>query len=128
MATAHDEVRAAGGAAVGIGTAAAYQARGLLKRGHPFPLWLDPERRVYDALGLGRLSLARFLFDARGWGRYLRSLAAVRRQGLITAHYSVLSGVALTDAAGEVRYVHRATGLGDYPPVDELIGRLRELA
>ena len=83
---------------------------------------------MYDALGLGRLSLARFLFDARGWGRYLRSLAAVRRQGLITAHYSVLSGVALTDAAGEVRYVHRATGLGDYPPVDELIGRLRELA
>lgn len=75
----------AAGAILGIGPAAPCQTELLQRRGIPFPLLLDPERRVARAIGLGRLSLLPFLADPRGWHRWLASWFRGEWQGAVTA-------------------------------------------
>lgn len=109
---------------IGIGTAAPFQARRLMDGSIPFELLLDPQRRLYEALGLRTQSLGRFVFNLRAWLRWVRSFL-VRGQGRITGHYSVLPGVAIVDATGDVAYLYRGSGLGDYPDLDEVLDRLQ---
>jgi len=127
LATAFQEIEASGAGAIGIATAAPDQAQALIDGGIPFPLLLDREMRTYDALGIGRQSLLGFISDYRGWGRWMRGFLRNRRQGRITADYSVLSGVAIADAEGEIVWIHRGEGLGDYPRLERVLARLREL-
>ena len=125
LASARTELDEIGAAAIGVGPQAPDQAARLLANGYTYPLLLDPDYNVGNALGVGRQSLARYLFNLRAWGRWLWAFLTNRRQGRITGHYSNLPGTAVVDAAGEVHWVHRGTGLGDYPPVERI---LRELA
>ena len=49
----YDAVQAAGGRAVGVSVGAEHQARWLMEeRGIRFPLLLDPDRRLYEAIDL----------------------------------------------------------------------------
>jgi len=109
-----------GAGRIGIGPHAAYQARGLLERGIDFPLLLDPEHLVGAAIGMRRQSLLRFLFDVRGWWRWLRALGSAR-QGIITGGWWELPAVIVIDRDCEVLWAHRGRFIGDYPTMDQVM-------
>lgn len=117
FAAVHDSIKTQGGAVIGIAPAAPHQAERLMGTSISFALYLDPGQLVGERMGIGRQSLGRFLFNVPAWGRYTSALVTSRRQGRITGHYSNLPGIAVTDAAGDVTYLYRGTGLGDYPPL-----------
>ncbi len=114
-----------GGSALGIGTAAGYQARRLADRGIDFPLLLDPKRAAYDAFAMHRQSLTRFVFDLRAWLRWLRHFPR-HGQGRITGHYSTTPGVVIVDEAGRVHYSYCGSALGDYPKLDDVLSALED--
>jgi hypothetical protein len=120
-----EEVGQAGGAALGVSVGADYQARWLVeRRGIRFPLLVDRQRRVYDALDLPRrwwVSL-----NPRGWWNYARAITRGSRQGMIIEP-NQLPGLALLDAEANVVWVHRGRALGDYPSLDEVLARLQRL-
>jgi hypothetical protein len=120
-----DEVREAGGTALGVSVGAEHQARWLVeKRGIRVPLLVDPDRRIYDALDLPRkwwVSL-----NPRGWWNYARAIARSSRQGRIIEP-NQLPGLALLDANGNAVWVHRGRALGDYPKLDHVLGELERL-
>lgn len=124
VAAAQEPIEDRGGAAIGIAPAAPYQARHLMGKQIPFPLFLDPDRSVSEALGIGTQSRARFLLNAPGWWRWLRAFAAHRRQGRLTGHFSTLPGIAVVTADGDVTFRHRGAGLGDYPPLGQVVAAL----
>lgn len=116
----------AGADVVGIGPAAPYQAARLKSSGRvPFPLFLDPDRAAYEALAVGRQPLFRYIFNLAAWMRWVRGFLRTRRQYRITGRYSVLPAVAVVDAAASPMWVHRGTGIADYPPVAEVLRRVR---
>ncbi|MCJ7725490.1 MAG: redoxin domain-containing protein [Acidimicrobiia bacterium] len=125
LAARHHELAGAGGAVIGIGPAADYQARHLQEKGGiPFPLLLDPDHQVAAAIGLGRQPLYRFVFHLKGWWRWLKSVVRTR-QGAITGAYWEAPAVILVDAKARVVWAHRGRFLGDYPPIDDTVGRLQ---
>lgn len=113
------ELEGVGVAALGVSVGAAHQARWLIEeRGIRFPLLVDPERRVYDALDLPRkwwVSL-----NPRGWWNYARAIARGNRQGRIIEP-NQLPGLAVLDAEANAVWIHRGRALGDYPPLDRVL-------
>jgi hypothetical protein len=121
LAAAHDRIEAGGGAVIGVGPRAAYQARLLAERGGiPFPLVLDPDHGVARAAGLERQPLWRFLFDLRAWWRWLRSFLRVG-QGLITGGWWEVPAMIVVDSTCRPVWAHRGRSIGDYPPLDEVL-------
>lgn len=123
---AEPEIAAIGARVVGVATGADYQARQLIEAGVPFPLLLDPDRNLYRALGLDHIRWHRFLQPAT-WRRYLRASRGAR-QGRLTGDLRQAPGVAIIDTERRLRYLHRGTTLGDYPPLEEVLAALREIA
>lgn len=120
-----DEVRAAGGAALGVSVGAPHQARWLVEeRGIRFPLLVDPDRHVYEALDLPRRWWVGL--NPRGWWNYGRALARGNRQGRIIEP-NQLPGLALLDADANAVWIHRGRALGDYPELDRVLDELRRL-
>jgi hypothetical protein len=118
-----DEIEALGARVIGVGTGADYQARELMAGGVPFTLLVDPERNLYRALGLDHIRWYRFL-QPTTWARYLRA-AGRARPGRLAGDVRQAPGVAIVDTAYRLRYLHRGTTLGDYPPVGEVLAALR---
>lgn len=118
-----------------MGTGAPDQARRLEERGVPFSCLLDPERNLYRALGIRRVSPWQWL-TWRMWRRYLKAFwqrYVLRRltraaQGRLTGDITQLPGVIVLDEMGRLRYLRRGTALGDYPPFEELMENLRDLS
>ena len=126
LAARHEEIRGAGGAVLGIGPAAAYQALHLMEsRGIPFPLLLDPGHRVAEAIELNSQPLLRFLFHLKGWWNWLKSLRR-GRQGAITGAYREVPGIVIVDENAQVVWAYRGRFLGDYPPIEETTNRLMD--
>lgn len=122
----YDEVQEAGGAALGVSVGANYQARWLMeKRGIRFPLLVDPDRHLYDAIDLPRRWWVNL--NPRGWWNYARALARGNRQGMIIAP-NQLPGLVLVDSDAHEVWVHRGRALGDYPKLDRVLAKLNELA
>ncbi len=121
-----DDVDAAGGAALGLSVGTAQQARWLIeKKGTRFPLLVDPERRVYDALDLPRKWWV--TLNPRGWVNYARAIARGNRQGKIVEP-NQLPGLALLDADANAVSIHRGRALGDYPELDQVLTELRQIS
>jgi peroxiredoxin len=124
---AYPALTALGARAIAVGTGADFQARRLMAEGMPFPCLVDPERNVYRALGLGRVSWrtvfmpATYVNYARGWLRGVR-------QGKITGDPRQLSGVAVLDADSRPAWVHRSRTIGDYPSVADVVAQVERLA
>lgn len=125
VADRYDEVEALGAAALAVSVGADHQARWLRdEQGIGFPLLVDPERRIYDALELPRrwwVSL-----NPRGWWNYTRAIARGNRQGRIIEP-NQLPGLALLDADANAVWIHRGRALGDYPKLELVLDELGSL-
>jgi hypothetical protein len=120
----YPEIEALGARAVAVGTGADFQARRLMREGMPFPCLVDPEALLYRALGIGRVGL-RTALDPATYANYWRAWRRGARPGRVTGDPRRLSGVAILDAEGRLRWRHAATTIGDYPPVADVLERLR---
>ena len=88
------------------------------------PLYCDPERTLYRALGFGRASVPRVWLDPRVWARYAALLARGRRPRRPQQDALQLGGDAVFDADARLRWLYSGRGPEDRPGVDELIGAL----
>lgn len=121
-----DEVHSRGASAIAVSPGADFQARWLMEeQGIRFPLLVDRERRVFDALELPRSW--RVAVNPKGWGNYARAIARGSRQGRIMEPFQ-LPGLALLDANAEVTWIHRGRALGDYPKLDRVLSMLAQLS
>lgn len=127
MASARTEIQQLGATVIGVGPEAPNQAARLIAKGCPYPLLLDPDYNLSATIGVGRQSLARYLFNLRAWARWLWAFLTNRHQGKITGHYSNLPGTAVVDATGDVHWAHHGTGLGDHPPIRRILHQLKRL-
>jgi hypothetical protein len=124
LAAVHESIAASGGTVIGIAPASADQAKHLMSEAIPFDLFIDPDQRVGERIGVEKQSLSHFLLSVPGWWRYLKALFSGNWQLRITGHYSNVPSVAVVDANGTVAYVHRGSGLGDYPPIETVLDEL----
>ena len=124
MREAHPAIEALGARVVAVGTGSAAQARHLMDTGTPFPCLVDAEQRLYRALGLRRVTL-RTLVDPATYLNYWRAWRRGARQGSVTGDPRQLSGVALLDADGRLRWRHVSRTIGDYPPLPDVLAALR---
>jgi alkyl-hydroperoxide reductase/thiol specific antioxidant family protein len=123
VANRFDELRARGVHVVAISmsrpeTLTRYRA----SRPLPFPIFADPERKVYAALGLGRTSWARFLRPGVIW-RYLKMVAAGAKVRRVPEGEDALQtgGDFLVAADGRVLWEYRSDDPTDRPTVEQLL-------
>jgi hypothetical protein len=120
-----DEVEAVGGAALGISVGTQQQASWLMgEKGIRFTLLVDPDRHLNEALDLPRRWWV--TLNPRGWWYYARAIARGGRQGRVVAA-NQLPGLALLDTDANAVWVHRGSGLGDYPALDRVLEKLETL-
>jgi hypothetical protein len=120
---AYPEMVSMGAAALAVATGADFQARQLIQEGLPFPALLDPDKNLYRALGIERIRWHQWLRPST-WRRYLRSIRRAR-QGRLTGDILQAPGIVILDPQRTIRYLHRGTTLGDYPPLAEVLAALR---
>lgn len=126
VSDASDKLERVGAAALGVSVGAAHQARWLMEeRGVRFPLLVDPERHLYDAIDLPRKWWVGL--NPRGWWNYARAIARGNRQGRIIEP-NQLPGLALLDAEAKAVWVHRGRALGDYPKLERVLTELEALS
>jgi hypothetical protein len=114
-----------GAHAVAVSVGHPYQAEVMLADGMPFPLLIDPERRVPRALGV-RSSLLGVL-NPLGWWHYLRlMLRGQRPRRAVARGVLQMPGLAIVVAGHRPSFVHRGRFEGDYPPLQSVLDRLRE--
>jgi hypothetical protein len=119
------DIQAAGGTALGVSVGADYQARWLIEQhGIRFPLLIDPERHLYDAIDLPRRWWV--TVNPRSWWNYARAIARKNRQGRII-ELNQLPGLVLLDAEARPTWIHRGRAIGDYPKLDTVLAKLTEL-
>jgi hypothetical protein len=111
---------------IAVGTGAAFQARRLMQDGMPFPCVLDETATLHRALGIGRVGW-RVVLSATTYGNYWRAWRRGARPGRVTGDPQRLSGVAVVDATGRLRWIHRSRTIGDYPAVTTVLAELDRL-
>lgn len=117
-----DEIQELGAAALGVSVGTDQQARWLIEeRGIRFPLLVDPDRSVYDALELPRRWWVGL--NPKGWWNYAGAIARGSRQGRIVEPNQV-PGLALLNPSAEAVWIHRGRALGDYPKLDRVLDEL----
>ncbi len=107
-----------------IGTGAGYQAQHLMDGGFPFECLIDPEAVFYETVGIGRIGVTHW-FRPSVIRRYVAAFRRGGRQGAMTGDWRRLSGVAIVEPDRTIRFLFRARGVGDYPPVEQVLEALR---
>ena len=126
MRESHAAIDALGARVIAVGTGSVAQARRLMEGGLPFACLVDPEGRLYQALGIGRVSW-RMVFAPATYLNYWRAWRRGARQGRIAGDPRRLSGVAVVDAEGGLRWRYAARTIGDYPSVARVIAEVQRL-
>lgn len=91
-----------------------------------FPFLLDPDRLLYQSLGLQR-SLLRS-WNLRTLWRYARYFLSGRGLKPIQGDSAQLGGDFIFDDVAVLRYSHRSDDPVDRPPVEELLQVLTDLS
>jgi hypothetical protein len=123
----HQAIEALAARVIAVGTGSADQARRLTEAGTPFPCLVDSERRLYRALGLRRVGLTTLL-DPATYANYWRAWRRGARQGKVTGDPRQLSGAAILDADGILRWRYVSRTIGDYPVLPDVLAELRRLS
>lgn len=126
MRESHAAIEALGARVIAVGTGSTAQARHLMERGTPFPCLVDSREHLYRALGLGRVGVSTLL-DPATYLNYWRAWRRGSRQGQITGDPRQLSGVAILDAEGRLRWRYASKTIGDYPPLTDVRAQIRRL-
>ena len=126
MRESHAAIEALGAHVIAVGTGADFQARRLMDGGLPFPCLVDADAQLYRVLGIGRVGW-RAVLNPRLYVNYVRAWRRGSRQGQVTGDPRRLSGVAIVDADGRLRWLHRASTIGDYPPTSTVLTELRRV-
>ena len=124
MRDAHPAIEKRGARVVAVGTGADFQARRLMQDGMPFPCLVDADAALYRALGIGRITL-RATLDPAMYLNYWRAWRRGSRQGRVAGDPRRLSGVAIVDAEGILRWRHVASTVGDYPSLSTVLDQVR---
>lgn len=127
------ELEEAGIRVVTVGVAADFQAEHLAQTYDiAMPLLLDADQNLYRALDLPRLRGLAWLrwstyrnYVPLFWNRYIRRSVDGPTQGRPAGDATQMPGIAILDADGRLAYVHRGQGLGDYPPLAEVLAAAR---
>jgi hypothetical protein len=122
----HATIEALGARVIAVGTGSPAQAHRLMATGTPFPCLVDPHRRLYRLLGLRRVGVRTLLDPATYWN-YWRAWRRGSRQGQVTGDPRQLSGVAIFDADGRLRWRHVSRTVGDYPSLSDVLAELRRV-
>ena len=123
MREAHPEIEALGARALAVATGADFQARQLMGDGLPFPALVDPDKELYRALGIERISWDQWIRPST-WRRYIAARGG-ECQGRLTGDVLQAPGVVILDASHTIRYLYRGRTLADYPPLGEILDALR---
>ncbi len=87
------------------------------------PLLLDPGQEVRSIAGVGQLT-ARQMSKGDGWMNYARAMRHGFRPQVPTADALQAPGIVIFGRDFSVAWVHRGEMMGDYPTVQDLIGRV----
>ncbi len=104
-----------------------HAARFIAAEGSPFPILIDPERKLYAAFGLGRGRWSA-LFGVRSWLSYLQNLFQGRWPHLPATDIAQLGGDVVLGPSGEVIRVYRSSEPSDRPSVATLLAVLKKVA
>lgn len=126
MREAHAAIEALGARVLAVGTGSTAQARRLMDAGAPFPCLVDPEARLYHALEFARIGW-RALLSPATYRNYWRAWRRGARQGAVTGDPLRLSGVAIADAEGRLRWRYASRTVGDYPALADVVAEVRRL-
>lgn len=126
MRESHQAIEAAGAGVIAVGTGSVAQARRLMETGTPFPCLVDSQQRLYRLLGLRRIGVTTLL-DPATYVNYWRAWRRGFRQGKITGDPRQLSGVAVIDADGRLRWRYASKTVGDYPPLMDVVAEVSRL-
>jgi peroxiredoxin len=91
----------------------------------PYPMVCDPQKRLYSAFDLGRVSL----LAALNPGIAVKGMAAMAKGhaiGVPVGDVRQLPGVFVIDLQGEIVYAHYARDPADHPSARELLDLLRK--
>ncbi len=127
------ELEEAGIHVLTVGVAADFQAEYLTRTYDiTMPLLLDGDQNLYRALDLPRLRGLAWLrwstyrnYVPLFWSRYIRRSVSGPTQGRPAGDATQMPGIAIVDGDGRLAYVHRGQGLGDYPPLSEVLSAAR---
>lgn len=123
MCEQHSEFAARGAAVIAVGGAADYQAA-KLQSGFPATLLLDPEGRLRSQLDLDTKLTRGEMMDWESGKKYVRSLLR-RGQGRISRrHAEDRPALVILDSDLSLVWGHEGRGLGDYPPVGDVMAAL----
>lgn len=88
------------------------------------PIWVDPERRSYDALGFSRSLGSTFSFASLRHGR--RAWGSGNRQSRTQGDPWQQGGALIVQPSGEVTYRYASAAAGDHPEVSAVLAALGE--
>lgn len=128
MQRIYDDIKKLGGDVLVITfMSPAYLAMFLAERPQPFPVVADPERKAYDAFGIGSTSVTGFLRLGVIW-HYLKLVFRgwLPKGPAKDADVWQLGGDFVIDASGKLRYAHPSQDAADRPSNEELLNALRE--
>jgi len=107
-----------------VGSGAPFFARGFRDEYQvPVPIYVDPERASYEALGLART--LRSTLNLRLLSNARRAAKAGFRQNSVEGDAWQQGGVLIVLPGGEVAYRYRSEVAGDHPGVSEVVEALR---
>ena len=116
----HESLGALGASVIAVGGAADYQAQHLQDDGVPFPLLLDPDGELRNALGVDTKLSKREMMSWASAKNYV-SVIGRRRQGKVSrTHAEDRPAVVILDDQLKMVWSHVGTALGDYPTIDEI--------
>lgn len=127
MQKIYDQIKQLGGAVLVVSfMSPAFLSMFLAERPQPFPVVADPERKAYDAFGIGSTNVRGFLRLGVIW-HYLKLIFRgwLPKGPAKDADVWQLGGDFVIDAAGRLRYAHPSSDSADRPSNDELLQALR---
>ncbi len=118
-----DEIHARGHHLVAIGNGAPYMAKAFAENENiTFPLYTDPGKDAYKALGL-KNSKAGILKPAV-WKRGLRATMSGHKQTGVRGDPFQNGGLAVVGPDGTLRFLHVDDDMGDHADLDSVIAGL----
>ena len=119
-----DSIHARGGELVLIGNGASHFAAAFVEDlGITTPVYVDPARATYRALGMKR-GLAPTLLALRTLKHGIRAFRAGFRQGRTQGDPFQLGGVLVVRPGGLVAFRYISDEAGDHPPVDDVVAAI----